>query len=82
MERLLKVSQEKAMEIEKETRVQAASSTWFTQRAGRITASNKKTAKQMYRKSSGNYIHDIGLVINPFGRVGVQHPMQNVVRIL
>lgn len=24
----------------------------------------------MYIKSSGNYIHDIGLVINPFGRGG------------
>lgn len=28
------------MEIEKETRVQAVSLTWFSQRAGRITASN------------------------------------------
>lgn len=97
----LEVSQERAMEIEKETRVQAASPTWFSQRAGRITASNfgpivnrkreitekfikntfdeksftsaptsygqanEKTGKQMYIKSSGNHIHDIGLVINP-----------------
>lgn len=38
----LEVSQERerAMEIEEETRVQAASPTWFSQRAGRITASN------------------------------------------
>lgn len=40
----LEVSQERererAMEIKKETRVQAASPTWFSQRAGRITASN------------------------------------------
>lgn len=26
---------------------------------------NEKTAKQMYIKSSGNHIHDVGLVVNP-----------------
>lgn len=49
------------MEIEEETRVQAASPTWFSQRAGRITASNvgpivnikkKEITEQFIKKTS------------------------------
>lgn len=68
----LEVSQERRerereMEIEEETRVQAASPTWFSQRAGRITASIGPIVNFKKKEITEKFIKKTSLIKkNPF----------------